>query len=183
MPAYFMTQFAEATAHSSEGGGIFDVLGINAQMLLMQTVGFAILVVIMAKFIFPVFMKIVDERQRKIEASTKAAEEAEAKASESQAEIKKLLQQARKEAAEIVASAKEESEMLASESDKRAKARAEKIVTAAQEDIEKQVAAAKRLLHNETIELVALATEKVTAGALKEGVDNKVIEKAIKEAK
>lgn len=162
---------------------IFSALGIDWKMLVFQVIGFVILVWLMAKFVYPPLLKTIDKRQEQIEASSEAAKEAEEKASKASKEITKLLAEARKEASEIVTTAKEEATALASETEAKSKAESERIVAAAQDTIAKEVLAAKKALHNETIELVATATEKVVGKTVNATVDAKVIKTALEESK
>jgi len=162
---------------------IFSALGIDWKMLVFQVIGFVILVWLMAKFVYPPLLKTIDKRQEQIEASSEAAKEAEEKAAKASKEITKLLAEARKEASEIVTTAKEEATALASETEAKSKAESERIVAAAQDTIAKEVLAAKKALHNETIELVASATEKVVGKAVNASVDTKVIKAALEESK
>lgn len=178
-----LTVMASATSAENEGGDILSALGIDWTLLAIQLVAFLVLVWILGKFVYPVFVRIIDERQDKIEASVKAAEAAEQKAESAQEEVAKLLQEARKEARDIVTTAKDEATAMVEASDKKAKARAEKIVADAHDQIEKDVIAARKALHNDTIELVALATEKVVGKVATAKVDDALIASAVKEAK
>lgn len=172
-------QFA-ASSHEA-GGDIFSSLGINGQMLLFQAVAFVILIVLLSKYVYPILIRAVDERQKNIEAGQRAAAEAEEKAARAQEEIAQMLKEARAEAKDIVATAKDEAAAMIADSEKKAKARAEKIVRDAHEQIEKDVIAARKALHNDTIELVALATEKIVNKSFADSVDKKVIATAVKE--
>lgn len=162
-------------------GDIFTSLGIDGKMLLFQAIAFLILVFVMGKWVFPILLKTVDQRQEAIEAGAKAAQEAEKKATEAQAEVAKLLKEARAEAKDIVATAKDEAVAQIADSEQKAKTRAEKIVKDAHEQLEKDVIAARKALHNDTIELVALATEKIVGKTVSESVDKKIIAEAVKE--
>ena len=175
-----MTQFAEANAAS---GGIFTALGIDWKMLIFQIVAFVILVVLLGKFVYPILIKTVDARHAEIEAGTKAAEEAEKKAHEANKNIEKLLKQARTEASDIIATAKEEAAAAIESAEQKSKVRAEHIVSEAHAQLEKDIVAAKRMLHNETLGLVAEATEKIVGKTISAKVDENVIAAAIKEAK
>ncbi|USN96186.1 MAG: F0F1 ATP synthase subunit B [Candidatus Nomurabacteria bacterium] len=166
---------------ASNSGDIFTSLGINGQMLLFQMVAFLILVFVLNKWVFPVLMKTVDDRQEAINAGAKAAAAAEEKAAEAQKEVAKLLKEAREEAKDIVITAKDEATAMIADSEDKAKKRAEKIVTDAHDQLEKDVIAARKVLHNDTIELVALATEKVVGKAVNADVDKKIIAEAVKE--
>ena len=175
----YITQFAATEEAAS--GDILTTLGIHWELLVFQIIAFLILVWALGKFVYPWLMKSVDERQEAIEASVKAAAAAEEKAAEAQDEIGKLLKEARAEAKEIVATAKDEAAAMVAGSEDKAKKRAEKIVADAHDQLEKDIIAARKALHNDTIELVALATEKVVGKTVNDSVDKKIIAEAVKE--
>jgi len=175
----FLRYFAAET--TSAEGDIFSALGIDWRLLILQIIAFIILVVLLGKFVYPWLMKSVDDRQAKIEEASKAAEAAKEAAEKNQVEVEKLLSRARKEAAEIVNTAKTESSEMLSTSEKKAKDTAEQIITNAHSQIEKDVEHARKQLHNDTIELIALATEKVVAKTHDNKADNKLITAALKE--
>lgn len=174
-----LTQFAATEA----SGSVFEALGIDWKMLILQIVAFLILVWLLKKYVYPWLMKSVDERQDAIEASTKAAEVAQLQAENAAKEVVILLSKARKDAKDIVATAKDEAAAAVEAADSKAVDRAKNIVASAHEQIEKDVIAAKKALHNETIELVALATEQVIGKTMTAPVDTKVIAAALSEAK
>lgn len=170
-------------AQASSGDNVFTSLGIDWKILIFQTIGFLVLVFVIAKWVMPPLLKAVDSRQQKIEEATKAAAEAEQNAKKSEESTQKKLDEARKQAADIVATAKKEANAMAEAAEKRAEQRAETIVANAREQIEKDVIAAKKVLHNETIELVALATEKVVSKKVSQSLDNQTISEALKEVR
>lgn len=172
-----MTQFA------ATGTNLFSALGIDWKLLLLQIVAFLVLVWLLGKYVYPWLMKSVDARKSAIEATLEAADEAKQKADKAEKEVTKLLQSARQQAAEIVTTAKDEATAAVETAETKARQHAETIVANAQADIQKSVSAAKRELYDETLELVATATEKVTAGALTHGaVDEKMINRALEES-
>lgn len=175
----FLTQFA--STESAAGGDIFSTLGIDWRLLVLQIIAFLILVWALGKLVYPWLMKQVDERQAKIEESVKAAEDAEKKAESAQEEVAKLLKEARTEARDIVTTAKDEAAAMVADAENKAKTRADKIVKDAHEQIEKDVIAARKALHNDTIELVTLATEKIVGKTVTDSVDKNIIAAAIKE--
>lgn len=176
----FLTTFAETTEKS---GDIFSALGIDWRLLILQIVAFLILVWLLGKFVYPWLMKSVDERQKNIEEAAKAAKQAQESAAESQAETAQLLAQARKEADEIISTAKLQASETLSASEKKAKDTAEKIVADAHDQIQKDIAAAKRDLYNETLQLVALTTEKVVGKTATQKTDEALIAQLLKEEK
>lgn len=173
---------SEASTHAQESD-ILTGLGINWQLVIFQIIAFLILVFILSKWIFPIFFKIIDKRQEAIEASNKAAIEASKHAEKARGQIDKLLKEARTEAKDIVATAKEEATAMVQDAEVKGKAQAEHIVAEAHESIAKEVVAAKKALHNETIDLVAAATEKVVGKTVDARVDSKVIKSALAEGK
>lgn len=173
----FYSTIAEAAASDD----LLSTLGINWQLLIIQIVAFTILVALLGKFVYPWLMKSVDERQKNIEEAQKASVEAQKMANSSKLEVEELLADARKEAAEIVSTAKEESAEIVSSGEEKARASAERIAKEAKADIARDVEAAKKSLHNETIELVALATEKVVGRKYSKDIDSGVIADAIKD--
>lgn len=176
----FLSTFAET---AEVEGNVFSALGIDWTLLILQIVGFLLLVVLLGKFVYPWLMKQVDDRQKNIEQAAEVAKQAQASAEKNQAEVEKLLAEARKEAADIVSTAKLEATEMVATSEAKAKSSAEKIVADAQAQISKDIDKARRELHDETLELVALATEKVIQKKLDKKADEALITSLLKEQK
>lgn len=176
----FLNTLAEA---AEPKGDVFSALGIDLQLLILQTIAFLILVFLLGKFVYPWLMKSVDERQHNIEEAAKAAKKAQQNAAESESETAELLATARKEAAEIVATAKLEASEIASASEQRAKSTAEKITAEAHAQVLKDIDKAKRELHDETLQLIALATEKIVRKKVDSKADEALIAATLKELK
>jgi F-type H+-transporting ATPase subunit b len=175
-----LMQFATTEAAS---GGIFEALGIDWKTLIIQIVAFVILVWLLGKYVYPWLMKSVDERQASIEAGAKAADEAKAKAEAAEKEVAKLMKEARMQASDILATAKEEATAAIEKAEGKAVQKAETIIANAHEQMNKDVLAAKKALRNETIDLVAAATEKIIGSTLTPKLDDKVIAKSIEEVR
>lgn len=181
-----LTYLASAeTAHGAEAakGSVLDALGVNWTLLVYQLIAFTLLVWLLSKYVFPILMKAVDDRQAAIDEGNAAAVEAEKKAADAQAKVDSMLKTAKREAGEIVTTAKEEAASLLAKSEEKSKTQAEHIVAEARQSIDKEVLAAKRTLHNETVELVALATEKVVGKAVSTQVDKRIITETLREVK
>lgn len=175
-----LTYFAST---ESASGSIMEGLGIDWTLLVLQAVAFVVLVWLLGKFVYPVFFRIIDERQAKIDESLKAANEAEKHAAAAESRIDQQLDEARKQARDIVATAKSEATALLDKADQKSKANAEHMLESARDEISKQTLSAKKALQNETLELVARAAGVVVAGELDNKRDSQVIEKAIKQAR
>lgn len=172
-----LTQFADTT-----NGNFFSSLGIDWQMLILQIVAFLILVWVLGKWVYPWLMKQVDERKDRIDAADKAATEAKKAAEEAAEKTEQLLEEARKQAGEIIETARQESQAMAAESTDKARAQAENIIKEASEQLGKDVEAARQALRSETLDLVALATAKVSKAKIDAKTDAKLIATAVEEA-
>jgi F-type H+-transporting ATPase subunit b len=175
-----LTQFA---ADPANDGGIAGMLGIDWKMLIFQIVAFLVMVWLLGKFVYPFLLKSVDDRQKKIEIGAKAADKAKDSAMEAEKRIEKLMNTARTEANDIVATAKAESAATLNATEEKSKKLADQITEAAREQIDKDVLLAQKALHNEMVELVALATEKVVGKVVSNKIDNSLIADAIKDDK
>jgi F-type H+-transporting ATPase subunit b len=174
----FLTNLANAELEA-ESEGLFGSLGIDPKALLLQLIAFIILVVILAKFIYPQINAMLDRRDKQISDAIQAAKESEEKAAASQKQTAEMLAQARVEADEIVTTARKESADIMTTAEFDAKKKAENIVREAQSDIDKEVESARELLRGETLGLVAQATEKLAQ--VKLGADDeKLIAKTLK---
>lgn len=175
-------QFANTSSGTAASSDLLGSLGIDWKMLLLQTIAFLLLLFVLSKYVYPILTKMIDDREKKIEESVKAAHDAEKSAAEASEKTAKLMKQARKDADDIVASAKVEATAMVEAAEKKSRARAEQIAADAEAEIEKSVAAARQALRKETIDLVAEATEKVVGKAVNAGIDKKVVAEAVKEA-
>lgn len=172
-----------ATTAQGKNEGILAGLGIDFTLLILQGIAFLLMVLVLAKWVYPVFMRILDEREDKINESAKAAEKAQQAAEKAEANVESELKQARQQAAEIVATAKSEANAMAEAADKKAKALAERIVTEAQEEIDKSVIAAKKSLEKDTLQLVKKAATLATAEVADSNLDTAIIKKSVEGAK
>ena len=181
--AHEATEVAEAAHETAASNDLFTALGIDWRLLILQIVAFLVLVALLGKFVYPWLMKSVDARQDGIEAAAKATAEAQKAAEENKDVVAALLVEARKEANDIVGTAKLESAELVNASEKKAQKVAERIVADAHAQLDKDVANARKVLYNDTLELVGLATEKVIKTKLDKKTDSDLIASVIKEAK
>jgi F-type H+-transporting ATPase subunit b len=171
--------FASSANPEESSGGVFGALGIDWKVLILQMVAFGLLVFILAKWVYPPILAMLDRRQKLIEDSVKAAKEATKKAEGAEAKIADQLKTARAEAADIVTAAREQSTQILLDADQQAQKRADATVEAARQQLAKDVEAARQSLRGEVVELVALASEKVVGSKVDASSDGKIIARAI----
>lgn len=162
---------------------LFGAIGIDWRQLLLQLIAFAFLVWILGKFVYPHLLKAIDDREKAIEDSVKAATDAESNAEKTQADIEKLFKKARIDAAEIVETAHRESAAMVKEAEDRAKKRGEQIVSDARAQLDQDILKARKALRAEATELVALATEKIIHEKVDAKRDAQLIASAIEGVK
>ena len=161
--------------------GLLEALGIDWKLLAAQGVAFLILVGILGKFVYPVLMKTIDDRRAAIEAGLKEAKQSQEALEQAESKVADLLADARKEADDILARTHQEAAAAVAEAETRAKQRAEQIVEGARQQLDVDVSKARELLKQDTIELVALATERVVGEKLDDKKDAELVKKALAE--
>lgn len=172
---------APAAAETTQKAGVFEALGIDLKILLVQAIAFLILVLLLGKFVYPILIRSIDKRKEDIEAGVKAAQTAEKQAAESEKRVTEALTEARKQADEIVANSQKEANTLLEAAEAKAAKRAEHLVSEARAQFDNDMRAAKEALKAETVKLVAQATEKIIKQKLDSAADAKLVESALKD--
>lgn len=158
---------------------MFQALGLDIKQLVINTIAFLILVAILSRYVYPTLIKSIDSRREAIENSLAEAKKSQEAADDAEKRVEALLAEARKEADEILARSNAEAAALVAEGEVQAKKRAEQIVKDARSQLEAEVVKARAVLKKDTLQLVALATEKVVGEKLDATKDAKLIENAL----
>jgi F-type H+-transporting ATPase subunit b len=180
MQQLLLTTFA-SEGHS-ESGGLFSALGIDVRLLVLQLIAFLILVWALGKWVYPILIKAIDDRQAALEQGLKASQAAQKQAEESEKNIAKELQAARKQADDILSATHKEAAGIVAEAEVKAARRAENIVAEAKSDMQNQLQAAREALKSDTRKLVAQATEQIIELKLDPKTDAALVDSAIRRA-
>ena len=162
---------------------LLSALGLNWQLFIEQGLAFVILVWVLKKFVYPTLIKSIDERRNQIEAGLEEAKQSQEALEKAEAKVEKLLAEARKEADEIIARSHQETLAMVADAEGKAKTRAEQIVKDAHTQLDADITKARTMLKDETIKLVAFATEHVIGEKLDERKDAGLIKAALAEDK
>jgi F-type H+-transporting ATPase subunit b len=127
------TIFVLATEAGEEASGLDLVLPDTAE-LIWALVGFALLMVVMVKKVFPALNKMLDERQAKIQGQIEEAESQRQEAEQLRRQYAEQLADARGEANAIVEQARSDAERVRADVTSRAEEEANQIRTRARED-------------------------------------------------
>lgn len=140
-----------------------------------EMITFAILVWVMMKYVWPPFMKMLEERQQKIADGLEAAERGQNDLKIAQESVKKQLRDAKQESSSILDNANKKAVEIIEEGKEEAGVERDKILTKAAQNIVVETNKAKESLQKQTAELVVAATEKI----LQEKVDGETQKKLV----
>jgi len=152
-------------------------------LLFWMLVSFGIVFFILAKYGFPIIVKMVDERKAFIDKSLEAAKTANERLAGIQEESERLLRQTHDEEMRILKEAQEARSKIIAEAKEQAAVEAGKLVAEAKTAIQKEKDLAIRDIHNRIADLSINIAEKV----LRKNLDNstaqrELVEKLIDEA-
>ena len=170
---------APALAYA-DGEGIAAILP-NLQEFVPLLVAFIILCLVLWKFGWPMFEKIMDDRRKSIQDDLESASKSKEEAERVLQENKKELAQAKEESAKIQNAAKQSAKTSSKEIIADAQNQAEEIKQKAQDLIDKRKVQAQRELKGDVVNLSIEIIEKFVSEDLSDAEHRKIIEKYIDE--
>ncbi len=129
--------------------------------LIVQAIAFAIFIWITVKFIWPVLLEKLEERQKRIADGLAAAEEGRRSLETSNRQAEEAISHARARAAEIVSQAEKRATQLVEEAKGAAKAEGAREKAAAKAEIGQEVQRARELLREQVAALAVAGAEKI----------------------
>lgn len=160
---------AQEVASATEATGGLGTLGINFKIFLAQLFNFAIVLVVLWKWAYKPIVKLLEERQEKIERGVKQAEEIEKRVQDLERERHEVMTVAKSDAAKIL----EDVRMTADE-------RRSELLARAKEEVKDVVTQGKAQLEAQKLQMILEAREEIAAIAveaarkiLADGVDEK----------
>ena len=129
--------------------------------LIVQMIVFALLVWAVMKWLWPVILGAMDERQRKIAQGLAAAEEGERELAEARGKADAIVREARERANQIIEHAQHRANELIEQAKGAASSEGARIVAAAQQQIELDTTRAKESLRREVAGIAVGAATKL----------------------
>jgi F-type H+-transporting ATPase subunit b len=129
--------------------------------LIVQMIVFALLVWAVMKWLWPVILDAMDERQRKIAQGLAAAEEGERELAEARGKADVIIREARERANQIIEHAQHRANELIEQSKGTASSEGARIIAAAHQQIELDTARAKEGLRREVAGIAVGAAAKL----------------------
>jgi F-type H+-transporting ATPase subunit b len=137
--------------------------------LLMQAVAFAAFIWFCAKFVWPPLMRAVETRQKQIADGLAAGEQGRQDLASAEKRIAAMMTEAKARSSDIIAQGEKLKTETIDAAKQEAKAEAARILAAAKDEIEQEVVRAKEALRDQVAELAVAGASKI----LKREVDAK----------
>lgn len=158
---------------------IIAKLGIDWRLFVAQIVNFAILLLVLRRFVYRPMLAFLEERAERIDKGLKDADAAQKKLSEMEQREREVLDRAKKDAQEIIAKSESSSKQQYEKVLAEAKADAARLMEQAEAKMETQKAKLFSEAKAELAELVIATTEKVLQEKIDAQKDGELIQKAL----
>lgn len=140
---------------------LFAAFGLDIKLLLIQALNFAILLLVLWKFLYTPVLKMIDERREKVAEGVKKAEAADRKLADADTEGKSIVAGAGKEAESLVASGRSKAAQEGAEILKRSQEKADELLADANARAEEAKRLALTAGQKEIARAAMLAAEKI----------------------
>jgi F-type H+-transporting ATPase subunit b len=135
-------------------------MNLNATMI-AQAIVFALFIWFAVKIVWPVLLRKIEVRNRKIADGLAEAERGRSALADAQKQTDTMLREARSRAQEIVAAAEKAAQQRIEESKSIAKAEADRIAASAQAALQQEVQSARQQLREQVAQLAIAGAEKI----------------------
>lgn len=152
---------ATEVAHVAEAAGGIGALGVNLKLLLAQLVNFAVLLVVMWKWVYTPLMRKMDERAERIKDGLDFAHQATKQLEDLGAERDRIVREAKAEAHALIEDAALKAEYVRKTKAAETAADIEKMLADAKARMALEREATFEALRDDVTRLVTLATRKV----------------------
>lgn len=145
--------------------------------LIGQSIAFAIFVWFTMKFVWPLLLGKMLEREKRIADGLAAAEQGQEKFEQAEKRYEELVAEGKQQASDIITQANKRGDELIEESKQAARDEAERIKHAAQADIEQEIAQAREQLKGEVSKLALAGAEQILAREVDQSTHNDMLDK------
>ncbi len=163
--------------------GIIEAFHLDGKLLAAQLINFTIVLVVLYKFVYEPLLKIMNERTSKIEKGLEDAKKAQEQLEQAEKKRDEKIKEAKIEARELLEKTREIAEKNKEEMLVKTKQEARIIIDNAKKVIESEKDKMIKEVKQEIGKLTGIALEKVLEEKQTGKIDEKIIEKAIKDIK
>jgi F-type H+-transporting ATPase subunit b len=147
----------------------------------VQILGFGIVFLILKKFAWGSILKMIDDRQKKIQDEFAGIEAQKRKFEDLEKDYRRRLDQIEQEARVKIQEAAQIGQHLAKDIQEKARLDAQKMVERAETEIKQDFAKARLTMRDEIVEISSLITEKILKEKMDQGQHKKLVDQFIKE--
>ncbi len=144
-----------------------------------ELIAFILMILVLGRWVYPRIIKAATERESKIEAGLRAAQEAEERLSKVQVQVEQTLEEARAQARDILQRSHGEASAAAAEVIAKARADAEALIERARTEIGGERDRAIQDLRAEVSSLVVAATQRLLGEAIDARAHQRLIDDAL----
>ncbi|MFO0792930.1 MAG: F0F1 ATP synthase subunit B [Candidatus Brocadiaceae bacterium] len=160
---------------------MLNTLGINFKLVIVQGIGFLILLFVLKKFLFGKISAMIKARADEVKNTYEKTEKDKADAERLRIEYQRKLAEAEAEAARRVQEAINEGNRMSEELVKRAKEEVDMIRVKAQESIEQERKKALTEIRNQVVTLSILASSRIIQQSINQKTAEKLVDDFIEE--
>ena len=155
-------------------------MNINATFL-GQMIAMAFFLWFCSKYVWPLFVAILEERKKKIADGLEAAARAEKDLEIAQVKSNELLKEAKAEAAAIIDQANKRAAQIVDEAKEQAREEGQRIIAGANAEIEQEVNRAKEALRAQVSAIAIAGAEKILEGSVDQAANEEMLNKLASE--
>lgn len=146
-----------------------------------QSVAFFVFWWFCAKYVWPPFMNIMEERRQKVADGLEAAARAQKDLELAQAKSTDQLKEAKADAAAIIDQANKRGAQIVDEAKEQAKEEGKRIIAGAQAEIEQEMNRAKEALRAQVTAIAIAGAEKILEGSVDQAANEEMLSKLASE--
>jgi F-type H+-transporting ATPase subunit b len=158
-------------------------LGINIGSLIAQIIAFAILLIVLRIFAYPILTKTLDDRKATIQTGIENSERAKRDLETASKRIEAMMADARLESQKVIATATTAAERLKADIETQAQQRAREIETQAVARIEQHIAKAKADLRAQVADLAITAAGKVVGSSMDTATNRRLVDEFVSQSR
>lgn len=149
--------------------------------LIGQLISFAIFVYFCMRFVWPPITKVLEDRQERIAKGLADADKAAKDLDVAQARVEEQVREAKEEASRILEQARRQAAQTVEDAQVKARAEGEKLIEQAKADIDKEVNAAREALRAQVSTLAVSGASKILSKAVDADAHAELIDQLAKE--
>ena len=163
-----------------ESTGGIAALGINGKIFLAQLVNFTIVLLVLWKWAYKPIIRLLEERQHKVEKSVKDAEEIEARLKTLAGEREDVLKTAKAEAQTVVDEAMAEADLRKTEIVEKTKREVERVIVQGKAQLVQEREAMVREARKDLVDVALAATKRIIGEEMNEKKATSLAEEVVR---